>query len=157
MNDDIAAYWAGLKAYLRDTGNDDIELRRGKTRPYFRIVQIVGVPISHAHFAVVATKQGSVVRDDAANRVQLVLEKKHVEHYLAAVASRRATIDSQIPGTEWVAPERTAARHVEVRKEQNLDDRARWTCDFKWLLDNLHLFQQVLEPHLRAARQDLHR
>ena len=156
MHDDIAAYWAGLEAYLRDTGNDDIELRRRKALPYFRIVQIEGVPIGHAHFAVVATKQGSVIRSDAANRVQLVLEKKHVEHYLAAVASRRATIDNQIPGTEWVSPGRTAARHLEVGKEQNLGDRARWGCDFKWLLDNLRLFQQALEPHLRAARQNLH-
>lgn len=143
------AYWAEFESFAREE-NLDLRLRHG----YFMINPIPFVPVTtHAHFAVVASR-GSKVRS-AGNRVQLVLEGKHADHYFAALSRHRSRIDAEILGAEWLDQPAGKACHIEVRKEHNLDSPAAWPEDFEWLLRNLLLFRRVLAPCVQAARLSL--
>ena len=153
MPDDREKYWIAFAAFVREKTGTPIELQT--RRPYFRLIPIEGVnPDGHAHFAVVATKRRSKVRP-AGNRVQLVLEKQHAKHYLAALNRHRSRIEAEIQGVDWQVEPIGEASHIEVWKEHNLDSPAAWPEDFEWLLHNLLLFRRVLGPYVQAARLSL--
>lgn len=147
-----ARYWDAFDAFARDRGHD-LDLRtRGRHR-HFRLIPIGGVPIGHAHFAVVASGTSRV--REAGNRVQLVLEGRYAAAYLVALSGQRRRIGERIPGARWLDQPVGKASHVEVRKEHHLDDPAAWPDDFQWLLDNLLLFRRVLEPLVSDIRQGI--
>ena len=147
-----ARYWAAFDAFARDRGHD-LDLRTRGRHQYFRLIPIGGVPIGHAHFAVVASGQSRV--REAGNRVQLVLEGRRAAAYLAALSEERDRIARRIPGARWLVEPAGKASHVEVWKEHHLDDPAAWPEDFRWLLDNLLLFRQVLGPLVSGVRQGM--
>lgn len=145
-----APYWRAFDKFARDQGHD-LDLRR--RHPYFRLIPIGGVPIGHAHFAVVASGESRI--REAGNRVQLVLEGRRAAVYLAALSGERDRIRERIPGVRWLVEPAGKASHVEVWKEHHLDDPAAWPEDFQWLLDNLLLFRQVLGPLVSDIRQGI--
>ena len=137
---------------------EDLDLRRRSRHRHFRLNPVdddvpVSVPVRHAHFAVAASGESRV--RPAGNRVQLVLEGRYAEHYLAALFRLRSRIDAKIPGAEWLVQPAGRASHIEVRKEHHLDFPAAWPEDFEWLLRNLLVFRRVLGPFVRAAGRGL--
>lgn len=133
---------------------EDLDLRRRSRHRHFRLNPVdCDVPVSHAHFAVAASGESRV--RPAGNRVQLVLEGEHAEHYFAALSSCRSRIDAKIPGAEWLDQPAGRASHIEVRKGHHLDSPAAWPEDFEWLLRNLLVFRRVLGPFVRAAGRGL--
>ena len=157
MTDDYGEYWSEFEEYIRLKGHV-IELRRRKAHPHMRLNPIDAVPISHAHLAVVATREDSrVLPHRAGNRVELVLEKKHSEHYFGYLTASRAGIRAGIPDTDWHDAPLGNASHIDLWNRSRLNNRDAWREDFAWLLDNLLLFRQVLGPVVREARERLRR
>ena len=150
-------YLSGFEDFTRRAGHA-IEFRRPKAHPHMRLIPIDPVPISHAHFAVVVTQEDSrVLPHPAGNRVELVLEKQHAEHYFAALDARRAEIDAQIPAVDWHDAPLGSASHIDLWKPGHLGEWAHWPEDFSWLLEKLLSFRRVLGPIVREAAQALRR
>ena len=145
-------YWDEFETFAIAMG-EDLDLRRRSRHRHFRLNPVDGVPVSHAHFAVVASGESPV--RPAGNRVQLVLEGRYAEHYLAALVRLRSRVDAKIPGSEWLVQPAGRASHIEVRKGHHLDSPAAWPEDFEWLLRNLLVFRRVLGPFVQAARRGL--
>lgn len=143
-------YWDAFETFAM---GERLDLRRRSRHRHFRLNPVDGVPISHAHFAVAASGESPV--RPAGNRVQLVLEGEHAQHYLAALNRHRSRIEAEIRGVDWQIEPIGKASHIEVWKEHNLDSPAAWPEDFEWLLRNLLLFRRVLGPHVQAARRSL--
>lgn len=144
-------YWFEFEAYLRRAGHT-IELRRRSQHPHMRLNPAEGVPISDAHFAVAITENDSDVHDAGA-RVQLVIEKKWVEHYYSALVAQRAQIEVRIRGARWPQRSRSAARHIRLWKPGNLERRELWGEDFAWFAETLSLFRRELGPLVLEARR----
>ena len=152
MADGRAAYWQGCKDNLAREGIEFCDLGY----PYFRAIQIEGVPKERCasgarwelpHFAVVATKKKMrVVRG---NRVELVVRHPYYE----GLVEHRRAIDEQIPAVlSWSAPDDSnETGHVEVWKLDNLRNPDAWREDFEWFVENLRRFQRVLTPHVLQA------
>ena len=156
VTDDYEAYWLEFEDYIRRRGHAIALKQRSPKQRHFRMDLIPDVPQSHAHFAVVATREDSrVLPHPAGNRVELVLEKKHVAHYLAALVVQQARVKAEIRGIDWHDAPIGGASHVDLWKRHNLDNRDAWDKDFEWLLDNLLLFRRVLAPIVRGARDRL--
>ena len=157
MTHDYETFLSEFEEYPRRAGRA-IELRRRKAHSHMRLNPIDGVPISHAHFAVVVTREDSrVLPHPAGKRVELVLEKKHAEHYFAALTAQEANIKAEIRGMDWHDAPIGRASHVDLWKPHNLDNPDARDRDFEWLLDNLLLFRRVLGPIVREANERLAR
>ena len=157
MTRDYETFLSGFEEYTRRAGRV-IEFRRRKAHPHMRLNPSGGAPISHAHFAVVVTREDSrVLPHPAGKRVELVLEKKHAQHYFAALSAQRADIDADIRNVDWHDAPIGAASHIDLWKPHNLSKPDAWDEDFAWLLDKLLLFRRVLGPIVREARESLRR
>ncbi len=158
MTHEYEAFLSEFEEYARRAGHTITLKQRSPSHQHFRMNLIADVPQSHAHFAVVVTREDSrVPPHPAGNRVELVLEKKHAEHYFAALTDQQARIKSEIRGIEWHDAPIGKASHIDLWKPHSLDNRDAWDKDFAWLLDNLLLFRRVLGPIVRSARERLRR
>ena len=158
MTDDYETYWSAFEEYIRRAGHTITLKQRSPSHQHFRMNLIVDVPQSHAHFAVVTTREDSrVLPHPAGKRVELVLEKKYAEHYFGALVAERASIDAQICDLDWHDAPIGSASHIDLWKPHNLDNPHARDKDFEWLLDNLLLFRRVLGPSVRESRDRLRR
>ncbi|MCY4456003.1 MAG: DUF4268 domain-containing protein [Chloroflexi bacterium] len=142
-------YWAAFEEFLQQNRHD-LEIQRWGSQKHFRWSPVEGVDKNHAHFAAVASLTNSGIRR-AGNRVQLVLQKPHASHYLDELSRHGATIDSAIPGAQWLEKPVGDASHIEVWKEHRVGQRDEWTEDFAWMLGYLLIFRRVLSHFVQEA------
>lgn len=83
-------------------------------------------------------------------RAELVLDDNNSKNYFQQLEAEKEKIEKEIGEqlTWHNLPDKCMCR-IYVRKSTDLQDRAKWTEQHKWLLDKLELFYKIFAERVR--------
>ncbi|MEZ4601354.1 MAG: DUF4268 domain-containing protein [Syntrophotaleaceae bacterium] len=140
-------YWESFRNFIKDKGSI---IRPTKPLPQ----NWMNIALGRAGFQLAAVASAyntdSQSYDTGEIRAEFCVYHSEAKAYFVALQEQKAEIEREFgDNLIWYNPETAKSCRVYIRKDANLQDRAKWDDQHQWLKSNLEKLNSVFRPRIR--------